>query len=91
MSAINIDQPPNQKIKVVLSAMMLKTNKWDVQSERKFLLTRKQIIIVNENTITRKMEYDDLRGISVLVNDGEQWPPKKDVEGMDAELLIHVN
>ena len=75
----------------MLSAMMLKTNKWDVQSERKFLLTRKQILIVNENTITRKMNYDELKCLTVLINEGEQWPPKKDVEGMDAEMLIHVS
>lgn len=55
----------------MLSAMMLKTNKWDVQSERKFILTRNQILIANENTITRKMKYDELRGLSILINNGE--------------------
>jgi hypothetical protein len=55
----------------MLSAMMLKTNKWDVQSERKFILTRKHILIVNENTITRKMNYDELRCLSVILNEGD--------------------
>lgn len=75
----------------MLSANIFKTNKWNQQTERKFLLTKKQIIIVNENTITRKMNYDELRGLTVLLEEGQRWPPKEDVETFDAEFLIHVN
>ena len=37
------------------------------------------------------MNYDELGGLTIILNEGEEWPPKKEVEGMDAEFLIHVN
>lgn len=75
----------------MLSVTMMKTNKWNVQTERKFILTKSQIIIVNENTITRKMDYDELRGLTVLLDGGAKWPPKENIETYDSEFLIHVN
>lgn len=76
--------------KVVMSYNMFKTNRYNEQIERKIILTRKNLIIVNENTITRKLEYAELRGVSALLNEGEKWPPQSSVEQYDSEFLIHV-
>ena len=50
--------------------------------------------IVNDDSITRKMEYSELRGISVIWN--AAWPIDVNPitypdEPHDAEMLIHLN
>lgn len=55
---------------------MFKTNRYNEQIERKIILTRKYLIVVNDNTITRKLEYAELRGVSALLKEGEKWPPQ---------------
>jgi len=37
------------------------------------------------------MDYDELRGLTVLLDGGAKWPPKEDIETYDSEFLIHVN
>lgn len=57
-------------------------------------MTRKKIYIFNDENITRKIDYSELRGISVLENG--KWPTKFSpivypAEPHDAEMLIHIN
>jgi hypothetical protein len=39
-------------------------------SERIFLITDKVLLILNEAAISRKIEYNEIKGISVLVKEG---------------------
>jgi len=97
MSAINVDQPNDQPLSVLVSDKVLKLNKWNVLSDRIFLITRKLVFVMNEYSITRKIEFHEMKGISVLVNDNEEWPQpenlqeQKEEERFDAEILIHIN
>ena len=90
MSAINMEGAETEKQKVVMSYNMFKTNKWNEQIERKIILTRKHVFVVNEDTITRKLDFSELRGVSVLLKENEKWPSQQPVEQFDSEFLIHV-
>lgn len=79
MSAINVDQPKDAVLNVLLSHNILKMNKWNVLSERIFLITRKFVFILNEYSITRKIEFSEMKGLTVLVNEDEEWPQPANV------------
>ena len=62
-------------------------------TDRLFLMSRSKILIFNDENMTRKISYNELRGITVIEN--EKWPisvspVKYPQEPHDAEMLIHV-
>ena len=85
VNMINQQSPDDQNQQIVFSQNIVKLNRWMNQSERQFLITYNNFFILNLMSISREVKVEELRALTILVKDGEEWPQldTENIESLD--------